>query len=567
MQSNASGDMATGSRTIAPAAAGREPWESPWVWGFVVLVGAAVLCRQYFGAISYWYDEAFILFNVYRRPFLALIGAVDCNQAAPVFYLWIERAVYLVLGPSELAMRLPAFLAGLAALLLMVPLARRLVGGPGWPWAVAFCALSAHFVMHSCEVHPYSFDVLACEAVLMAVCFYVTPGYPRRRRGVAAAPLLLAALVLPWFSFPAAFALGAAGTALLTHALGRRSPRDLVVCAVFTGLTFLSGAAMWYFHARYLNYPGLHEFWTAGFPRRFTPGSLLFWTLNTPVEVGNYANQAVGIPMALLGAVGAWVLARRSPPLAVAAVGPIVFGMAAACLKRYPMDDRLLMYAAPCLWLLSAAGVGAVLERFRGRRRWVAAAFFGLLLANGALETAKEIVSVRSRGDWRGAFAYVHEHQARGDKVWVAFPQVYEAYYGDPDDFVGGGNAADMERQALQGPVWVVTVAGHEGTRILVEELEKQGCVRTDFHGVDRIDVYLYTPPPRVVGGATGRRPAGASARDGKQGGILSGTAGDGGNGRGDRVECRPAAGRSQGPSGRGREIFQESGARSRIEV
>lgn len=244
MQSNASSDGATES----PAAARREPWESRWVLGFVVLVGATVLCRQYLGAISYWYDEAFVLFNVFRRPFLGLVGAVDCNQAAPVLYLWIERAVYLILGSSELAMRLPAFLAGLAALLLMVPLARRLVGGPGWPWAVAF-HLSAHFVMHSCEVHPYSFDVLACEIVLMAVCSYVTPGGPRWTRGVVSASLFLAALVIPWFSFPGAFALGAAGLALLTHGLWRRSPPDLAVCAVFVLLTFFSGAAMWYYHA------------------------------------------------------------------------------------------------------------------------------------------------------------------------------------------------------------------------------------------------------------------------------------------------------------------------------
>ena len=507
MLSNRSGDETEGSPAPAPAAAPREPWESPWVWGFVVLVGATVLCRQYFGAISYWYDEAFVLFNVFRRPFLGLVGAVDCNQAAPVLYLWIERVVYLILGSSELAMRLPAFLAGLAALLLMVPLARRLVGGPGWPWAVAFCALSAHFVMHSCEVHPYAFDVLACEIVLMAVCSYVTPGGPRWTRGVVAASLFLAALVLPWFSFPAAFALGAAGLALLTHASWRRSPPDLAVCAVFTGLTFLSGAAMWYSHARHLNYPGLHEFWTSGFPRSYAPARLLLWSINTPLEIGNYANQAVGIPLALLGAVGAWTLARRSPPLAVAVVGPILLGMAAACLRRYPMDDRLLMYAAPCLWLLSAAGVGAVLERFRGRRRWVAAACFGLLLANGALESTKEIVSVHSRGDWRGAFTYVQQHKSGGDTVWVAFPQVYEAYYGDPDDFAGNVNAADMERLALKGPVWVVTVARHEGTRRLVEELEKQGCVRTDFHGVDRIDVYLYTPPPTVVGRAETIKP------------------------------------------------------------
>ena len=136
MQSNTPGGRTTGS----PAAVRREPWESPWVWGFFVLVGVAVLCRQYFGAISYWYDEAFYLFNLYRRPFPALLGAVDCRVAAPPLYFgWSGPFISSSARPS-LAMRLPSFLAGLTALFVMAPLARRLVGSPGWPWALAFCA-------------------------------------------------------------------------------------------------------------------------------------------------------------------------------------------------------------------------------------------------------------------------------------------------------------------------------------------------------------------------------------------------------------------------------------------
>ena len=266
---------------------------------------------------------------------------------------------------------------------------------------------------------------------------------------------------------------------------------------------------------RHLYYPGLQNEWAAGFPRQYTPMGLLFWTLNTPVEVGNYATQAMGIPLVLLGLIGAWALARRWPPLAVLASGPILLGMAAACLHRYPMDDRLLMYAAPCLWLLSAAGVGTVLERFQGRRRWVAAAFFGLLLANGALEMTKEIVSVHSRGDWRGAFAYVQQHKAAGDTVWVAFPRVYEVYYGDPSDFAGDVDAAAMERLALQGPVWVVAIAGNPVTQALVAELEKRRCVRTDFHGLDRIDVYLFTPPPAAADRAETMKPLTISLESG----------------------------------------------------
>jgi 4-amino-4-deoxy-L-arabinose transferase-like glycosyltransferase len=67
--------------------------------------------------------------------------------------------VYVLGGAEELVMRLPPFTAGLAALLLMIPLARRLLGWPAWIWAFGLSALSHHALTHGREVHPYTFDL------------------------------------------------------------------------------------------------------------------------------------------------------------------------------------------------------------------------------------------------------------------------------------------------------------------------------------------------------------------------------------------------------------------------
>ncbi|MFO0935709.1 MAG: hypothetical protein U0798_04225 [Gemmataceae bacterium] len=72
---------------------------------------------------SYWYDEAYLLLNIYSRSFQNLLGATDYLQVAPPAYLWCEKAVSLLFGQAEWSMRLPAFIAGILALLLLIPLA------------------------------------------------------------------------------------------------------------------------------------------------------------------------------------------------------------------------------------------------------------------------------------------------------------------------------------------------------------------------------------------------------------------------------------------------------------
>src|SRR5579875_505344 len=134
----------------------------------LLALGIAARIRQYAACPSFWYDEAYLLLNVYHKSFVELLGPLGDNQAAPPLFLWLLRGLYHFGGGSEWWMRLPALAASLAGLLVMIPLARRVAGPRGRLWAVAFCTFGHHAALHANEVKPYALDFLMTELILLA---------------------------------------------------------------------------------------------------------------------------------------------------------------------------------------------------------------------------------------------------------------------------------------------------------------------------------------------------------------------------------------------------------------
>src|SRR5262245_12641812 len=153
--------------------------QSPAFLIVLVLVGSAARLRQYLAAPSFWYDEAFLLTNVCEMSFSELVGPLRDNQVAPPLFLWTLRALYVALGSGELVMRVPAIAASVAALLLMIPLARRVVGSPRWIWAVGLCAFSNHALAHAYQVKPYAVDFLVTQIIVLAAWGYLAPDATR----------------------------------------------------------------------------------------------------------------------------------------------------------------------------------------------------------------------------------------------------------------------------------------------------------------------------------------------------------------------------------------------------
>jgi hypothetical protein len=432
----------------------------PWL---VVALGLAARLRQYLGNPSFWYDEAFLTVSVYDFSWLKLIGPLPGRTIIPPFFLWLLRGCYLAFGPDELAMRLPAFIAGLAGLLLLIPLSRRWLGSPGWLGPVAFCAVSSHCISHTVEVRPYTVDFLLTVTILLLAHAYLNAA-PQAHRGWGGG-LLTAAALAPWLSFSSAFVLAAASVALFANWLAHKDRRRLLFWASFNTLLLVSCCLLWFIQARHLYYVGLKEEWTVvwgGFPPDREPLTLLTWSVRAFERVANYAATGLGIPLVLLAVAGAVRCWQRSKDTAILVVGPIVVTYLASLVGKYPMADRAIFFLTPCVWLLAVEGLLYLTARLPSAcAPAMALAVLGLM-APGVVHTAKYCARVMPLMAYREALVYEHEHRSEGDAVWNWCEDLHTVYtdhvfrWKENTDRNNPQDALQAGREALLHPLWVI---------------------------------------------------------------------------------------------------------------
>lgn len=130
----------------------------------VVLVAAGLRLHD-LGAESFWHDEAWTWGLVRGDGLLWKLTRLDAH---PPLYFALLHA-WARFGDSEAWLRLPSALAGIASVLLIARLGRRL-GGPRAALAAAlFLALSPFAIRYSREARSYALLFLLCLAALDAV--------------------------------------------------------------------------------------------------------------------------------------------------------------------------------------------------------------------------------------------------------------------------------------------------------------------------------------------------------------------------------------------------------------
>lgn len=345
----------------------------------LVLVGLLWRVYRYLLQFPIWGDEAMVALNIPGNTYLGLLGGLSRGQVAPLLWLWGELTVFRWLGPAEWAMRLPAFSAGCAALLLMIPLARKVLPPVGALLAVGLLAVSYFPVRHCCEIKPYAGDLLAAVALLLAAVAWLEKPEARWPLGIL---VLLTPLAL-LSSYPALLIAAAISVALLPTAWRRadRSGRALyVLFNVVLVSTFLVTYLIVGANQRGSENGGvdrmMHRFWAEGFPPQ-TPGAFLLWLVQAHTGLllayplgGAPFGSVLTTGLCLLGATALWRSGRRQVTVLLAL--PFIFGVLAAALHRYPYGPhaRLGQYLAPSIVLFAGAGLAWVIQTLaRSERR------------------------------------------------------------------------------------------------------------------------------------------------------------------------------------------------------
>ena len=328
----------------------------------LIVMGIALPLASYLWKTGFHYDEGMVIRNIQDLSFRQLAGPLMHEQAAPLGYLWLIKALYLLAGLCEWTLRLPSVLAAAGGMLLLWPVAKRYVGPAALPWAIVLVAASDNILVYAARVKPYTIDALATSGLLY-LAVRLKDASPLRyilAVGVAGASLF-------WLSYPSCFVFAAAaGMGLLKLARSRRW-RDWLGCAAVMVAVAASMYAMLRFTGGQRS-KHLMTYWAErGFPPAWENLSIRAvwkWPIEATYRIFEDAVRPIGyfaVAMSGVGIVSMWRDRKRRLALGLLVV-PLALNFIAACLKLYPwVGSRISMWNIPIVAMLTAAGIAHVL--------------------------------------------------------------------------------------------------------------------------------------------------------------------------------------------------------------
>jgi hypothetical protein len=313
-----------------------------------------------------------------------------------------------------MSLRLPPFLASVAALALLAWTAWREVEPAACVWAVFLFASSDRLLWHACEAKPYAFDVLA--AVGFLALFSATRSWSVHRRVWLFVPPMP---VVVWLCYPGCFLCGGVVLALAWDVWRDRRPACLVAYGSLAVAVVSSFAALYFGPARAQRCAAMESCWTGQFPDWGQPWTVPFWSVASTLDAARYCFMPWGYPLALFaiaGGIRLWKSGLRE--FVTLAAAPLALNLLAAWLHGYPFGGaRVVVHAAPALAILSGAAIAPCLEWCRSRGRALAGPLFALLMLPLALSLYRVAVPW-FRPDCAAATEYALEHRTPDEPVY-----------------------------------------------------------------------------------------------------------------------------------------------------
>jgi len=366
---------------------------------------------------SLWIDEAMLALNILKRSPSELFQPLDHNQGAPLGFLLACKASTGCFGNGEYALRLPALLASILALLAFALASKQLLPRPAAQLALWLFAISPYLIAYSAECKQYSTDA-AASAVLLALAAGLLNGRAGFWRWVL---LALGGAVAVWFSHPSLFVMLGLGSALLARAvLGK--DRKAVYAVLITGSVWISSFATVY--AVNLRHIGenryLQDYWAGYFLPFPSKATDLFWIVE---KLGQFLAYPGGFAMAVAIPifVGIATLAkqRNGKVILTALLGPFAFALVASSLQKYPFCGRLLIFLVPMMILLVASGAAELAAMIGRNSPAIAALGLAFLILTPAIESRKQLCDPKHAEELKPVLRELQSQWQPGDRLYV----------------------------------------------------------------------------------------------------------------------------------------------------
>ena len=384
----------------------------------IVALGLALRGYHYFNDPPVWHDEAAQIYNVLHKSYGEAFGPLFYSEACPPLFLMAEKAIVEVFGDSSLALRLLPFLASCVAYLALVLLARMVVPPVSVLWFALLMGCSDRLLWHTCEAKPYALDARVAAVVLgLGLGFQAhTKGGGSGAKWLALA--VLGSPILIFVSFPSCFLLGGLLLVLALSVWRSRSAKTRLLYVSF-GVALCASFAVLYFTAiQAQKNERMLWCWQEMLPPWDRPWLVPAMSVVRVTEAFRYAAEPVGNVLTLFAIVGGVCLWRRGQSILVGLlIWPIGLNLVAWLMSSYPLAaTRVVVYLAPALLLLVAAGIPPMLAWIAPRSRWAFLMVIVLLLVPVG-QTMRVLVMPWNRHDAATPAAFVLQHRTAGEPV------------------------------------------------------------------------------------------------------------------------------------------------------
>lgn len=333
-------------------------WPGPrslWLVLVLFFFSLGIFFRVYdVGGRNLWTDEAWVALAATQPTAGAALAA---GKSTPPFYLLTVWGLVQMFGASEVVLRLTSVIFGLGALLLFWPLARWLLPPLYALQALALVSISHRLVYFAKELKQYSADIFFAILAFLLVEKQLRQG---GKKGWAWFTLLLA--VGMGYSYPLVFILPVAAVVLWWELPTARR----AVAVSFGALAAVFGVLYVSLFRGQVD-PQLLIYWQADFPDLTGVGPFLLWLGAAWSRFGRYFFADWRAVVGAVFVVAGLIYCARNGRKRVLwyFLGPLLLTLVAAWAQRYPFMGhaggvRLMMFAAPMLYLVAGAGLGLV---------------------------------------------------------------------------------------------------------------------------------------------------------------------------------------------------------------
>lgn len=328
----------------------------------IIFLGIIVRIKQYGAERSLWLDELFFVVNFLERDWMGIMQLpldYSSSHVAPPGFMLLVFALVKVAGLTEPVLRFLPLVFGIGALFVFERLIRNVLSPTARPIALFFFAVSDSLVFYSAEFKQYSCDVF----IVLLFLLWFGSLHQQLTRG-RLIQLACIGAILMWFSHPIAFLLGATGLYFSQRSIREGNWRlliGLILVAVLWLISFMlmyyavGGTvkdseigrwlvAFWHIQDGFMPSFGVDGFYWLG--RRFLA------ILKAP---GDLEHPLLVCLLIGFGVVSLYTKKKRHYLFVF--IFSAAFAVFASYLEKYPIADRLVLFALPAIYICQAEGV------------------------------------------------------------------------------------------------------------------------------------------------------------------------------------------------------------------